>query len=183
MDQDITLMLQFQAGDESCFEQLVDRHKQSMFNLAYRFLGNVQDAEDVTQELFISVYRSVERYEPKAKLTTWLYRICRNGCIKKLRDRKAKNVSLSMYDDHSTPAAGDGRPDQHLLAAEQAAVVKRAIDSLPERQRFAVVMFRYERCSYEQIATTLECSIDAVKVLLHRARRNLKEILKDYVKR
>ncbi len=176
-------MLQFQAGDESCFEKLVDRNKQSMFNLAYRFLGNRQDAEDVTQELFLSVFRSASRYTPQAKFTTWLYRICRNACIKKLRQRKAGSVSLSQYDDHSVPADAGRCPEQHILAAEQAAIVKSAIDALPERQRFAVVLFRYEQASYEQIAKTLECSLDAVKVLLHRARKNLKERLKDYVKR
>lgn len=188
-DIDIKLMLQVKNGDNNSFEQLVNRNKQKMFALAYRFLGNYQDAEDVAQESFIKIYNSAKTYQPLSKFTTWMYKICKNTCIKKLRQKKTGNISLS---DHKTNADDihDGEiedknselPEQKLLKQEKAEIVKKAIDSLGERQRLAVILYRYENCSYEEIAEIMNCSSEAVKSILHRARVNLKNILKNYLK-
>lgn len=184
------LMLQFQGGDDACFEAIVDMHKQNMFDLAYRFLGNYQDAEDVTQELFIKVYHSRETYRALSKFTTWIYKICKNTCIKQLQKRKANTTSLSDYqsslNDRSLDEVRDPKSDlplDSLLAQEKAETVKNAIDSLPERQRLALVLYRYQECSYQEVSEILDCSEEAVKSILHRARMSLKDKLKVYLKR
>ena len=183
-------MLQFQSGDESSFEYLVNRHKQQIFNLAYRFLGNYQDAEDAAQELFMKVYTSAKTYQPIAKFTTWTYKICKNVCLKKLQKRKIKSISLSdynRYSDDSAPMqikdANSELPVETLLAQEQIAMVKKAINSLPERQKFAVLLYRYQKCSYEDVSYIMDCSVEAVKSTLHRARMNLKDKLKNYLEK
>jgi RNA polymerase sigma-70 factor (ECF subfamily) len=189
-DEDIQLMLRFQDGEESCFEQLVERHKRRVFNLAYRFLGNYQDAEDVTQEVFIKIYQAKNMYKPKAKFTTWLYTICKNTCLKKLNKKKLNIVSIDdrmelqegmvsrQVADSHTPS-----PANSTLNNERVSIVKAAIDSLPVNQKMVVILYRYDRLSYEEIAKVMGCSIKAVKSLLHRAKINLKEKLSDYFKK
>lgn len=183
-------MLRVKNGDDPAFEQLVDRNKQQMFSLAYRFLGNYQDAEDVAQESFIKIYNAAKAYKPLSKFTTWMYKICRNTCIKKLRHKNPNTISLSDYkrshDNNSGIDLEDVRSDkplESLLVREKAQVVKEVIDALPERQKLAVILYRYQNCSYEQIAEIMSCSAKAVKSILHRARLNLKDVLRNYLDR
>ena len=143
--EDIQLMLRFQNGDEACFEELVERHKKMVFSLVYRFLGDTREAEDISQEVFLSVYRARDSYKPSAKFTTWLYVICKNACLKSVRKHNPCTLSLD--------APLDGRdcsfetqvvdpnavsPADYVLASEQEAVVRSAIAGLPENQRLAV---------------------------------------------
>ena len=186
-DEDIKLMFGFQDGDEACFEQLVERHKNRVFQLAYRFLGNRQEAEDLAQRVFIKIYQAKNNYKPKAKFTTWLYVICKNTCLKVLRKKKPIMVSIDdsieLPDGRVTRQVADTHipsPSVSTLNNEQALVVKKAIDSLPSNQRMAVLLYRYDRLSYEEIAKIMECSAKAVKSLLHRAKISLKEKLADY---
>lgn len=188
-DEDIRLMLQFQDGEESCFEQLVERHKNRVFNLAYRFLGNYEEAEDLAQEIFIKVYHAKNTYRPKAKFTTWLYAICKNTCLKKLRKKRPKIVSLHDQIELQEGTVTHQIADSHIpspsvltLNNEQTLVVKEAIDSLPVNQKMAVILYRYDQLSYAEIAKVIGCSIKAVKSLLHRAKINLKEKLAEYFK-
>lgn len=188
-DEDIHLMLRFKNGEESCFEQLVERHKTRVFNLVYRFLGSSQEAEDIAQEIFIKVYYAKNTYEPKAKFTTWLYTICKNTCFNELRKRKPFCVSIDdsikleedtvafQMADPSMPTPADS-----ALNNEKALIVKSAIDSLSIPQKMAVILSRYDQLSYEEIAQIMHCSVKAVKSLLHRAKEQLKEKLKYYVK-
>ena len=188
-DEDTQLMLRFREGEESCFEQLVERHKNRVFRLAYRFLGNYQDAEDIAQEVFIKIYRARNAYKPQAKFTTWLYVICKNICLKALCKRKPTPVSIDasleleegtiahQIIDLETPS-----PLGATLNNEQALVVKKAIDSLPANQKMAVLLYRYDQLSYEEVAKIMSCSLRAVKSLLHRAKINLKERLTAYHK-
>jgi len=188
LSDDIQLMLRFKNGEESCFVQLVERHKTRVFNLVYRFLGSSQEAEDIAQEIFIKVYYAKNTYEPKAKFTTWLYTICKNTCFNELRKRKPVCVSVDdtirleedtvafQVADPSTPTPADA-----VLNNEKALIVKSAIDSLSVPQKMAVILFRYDRLSYEEIAQIMHCSVKAVKSLLHRAKEQLKEKLKYYV--
>lgn len=189
-DEDIQLMLRFQAGVESCFEQLVERHKNRVFYLAYRFLGSYQEAEDVAQEVFIKIYHARNSYKPKAKFTTWLYIICKNTCLKELRKNKPNTVSLDdtfkLAEDDVTQQIADPHtpsPLDSMLNDERAVVVKQAIDSLPDNQRIALILSRFDQLSYEESAKVMGCSMKAVKSLLHRAKINLKEKLADYFKK
>ncbi len=188
-DDDIRLMLCFKNGEESCFEQLVERHKQRVFNIAYRYLGNINDAEDVAQETFVKIYRAKNSYKPQAKFTTWLYTICKNTCFNVLRQKEPTLISIDQPVDPEDDAVSPQIPDkaglspaEEALCHEQAAIVKAAIDTLPENQKMVVILYRYDGLSYEEIAEIMDWSVQAIKSLLHRAKLNLKEKLKDYLK-
>lgn len=187
-DEDIQLMLRFKNGEESCFEQLVERHKARVFNVVYRFLGSHQDAEDAAQEVFIKVYNAKNSYQPKAKFTTWLYTICKNTCFNELRKRKSVCVSIDdtirLEEDTVPLQIADSSalsPADSALNKEKAFIVKNAIDSLSVSQKMAVILCRYDRLSYEEIAQIMHCSVIAVKSLLHRAKVQLKDKLKYYI--
>ena len=192
-DTDVELMLRCQAGDESCFERLVERHKQQVLGLVYRFLGGPRNAEDVAQKVFLRVWRARRRYKPKAKFTTWLYAICRNTCFSELKKHRRMVIPISLSGEAASPDgaehANEIRDDAMLspleagLRDEQAEMAKRAIDSLPDAQRMAVVMRCYEQLPYEDIALAMGCSAKAVKSLLHRARVNLRNSLAEYLER
>ena len=186
-DEDIKLMLKFQAGEESGFEELVKLHKKRVFSLAYRFMANYQDAEDLAQEIFVKVYHSRDNYKPKAKFTTWLYAISRNTCLKKLRKVSPKIVSIDenieLKENTVARQIADPKavsPLESALKKEQNLVVKQALNLLPPNQKMAVILCRYDRLSYEDIAEIMGCSVKAVKSLIHRAKISLKEKLSNY---
>lgn len=181
-DPDVALMLGFQSGDDRCFEHLVDRHRQRVFALVYRFLGRRSDAEDIAQDVFLKVYRARESYRPRARFTTWLYVVCRNTCFNIIRDGKGDVLEgTAPIEEAGVP---DHRADSPLATAlrqERAQVVRDAVDSLPANQRLAVILQRFERLSYQEIAEVLDVTPKAVKSLLHRAKVALHERLRDYV--
>ena len=175
-DTDTQLLEAFLKGDEAAFEALYERHHRSVLNVAYRLLGNRDAAEDIAQEVLLKLYTSPRSYKPTAKLSTWLYRVTYNTCIDEMRRHK----SISLPDDQ--PASRDvASPESALESSELAAVVQSAIASLPEKQRMAVVLQRYEGLSYQEIAEVLKTSIPAVESLLFRAKETLKARLSPYV--
>lgn len=181
-DPDVAIMLRLQAGDTLAFEELVRRHQKNVLNLVFRYLGDASFAEDVAQEVFLKVYRARAGYEPKAKFSTWLYRVTVNHCLNEIRSRKSQPARMELVDDlleeSSVLEAGE-----RLRKAEIQQAVKAAIDSLPEHQRMAVILARYEELSYEEIAATMGISLEAVKSVLHRAKDGLKEKLAKHVQR
>ena len=187
-DEDVQLMLEFQKGDTDSFEKLMDKYYKRIMNLAYRFMGDKEIAEDLTQDVFIKVYKNGSSYKPKAKFQTWLYQITKNTCLNELRRRKHSTVSI----DKTFEVKGDPikqeltdtkslNPGETIEQKETALVIKEAIASLPENQRMAVTLRRYEQLSYDDIAQTMNCSTASVKSLLSRAKLNLKEKLKDFI--
>ena len=190
-DRDVQLMLRFKSGDEGAFIALVEANKQRVFAFAFRFLGNAADAEDAAQDVFIKVYNAKEHYAPAAKLSTWLFTITRNTCLNLLgkKNKAGLTVSLDEKYDAQEDAPGlqvadtkDLQPIELLLKDETAAAVKKALDSLPETQKTAVLLCRFEELSYEAIAQVMGCSVKAVKSLLHRAKSSLKEKLANFIK-
>ncbi|MFC1709894.1 RNA polymerase sigma factor [Candidatus Omnitrophota bacterium] len=186
-DEDVKLMLHFQEGDESCFVQLVERYKERIFKFAYRFLGNYQDAEDVAQETFIKAYRAKDRYVPKSKLSTWLYVICKNTCLKRLRKKEPPKISIDENVESEENAVKRQIPDLgspnagiSLLNKERADIIKEAVDALPTNQRMVVILYRYEQLSYKEISKITRLSTQAIKSLLHRAKENLKIRLAEF---
>ncbi|OGS45157.1 MAG: hypothetical protein A2539_08880 [Elusimicrobia bacterium RIFOXYD2_FULL_34_15] len=186
-DEDIQLMLRFQNGEEHCFEKLVERHRDRVFNITYRYLGNYQEAEDTAQEIFIKIYNARNTYKPEAKFTTWFYTICKNACLNKLRNKKPATVSIdSTIELQENTVASQIKDSQaqspldSMLNNEKSLIVKKAIDSLLPNQKMTVILCRYDHLSYEEIAKVMGCSVKAVKSLLHRAMINLKENLADY---
>jgi RNA polymerase sigma-70 factor, ECF subfamily len=172
-DPDVDLMLRFQKGDERAFEELVGRHTRGVLNLVYRYLNDASRAEDVAQEVFVKVYKARMKYEPKAKFSTWLYRIAVNHCLNEIRSRRSQPAVAAPIDDlMEEPAGAD--PDARMKRDELQAAVKAALGALPENQRMAVLLARYQDLSYEEIAETMGLSLEAVKSVLFRAKENLK---------
>jgi RNA polymerase sigma-70 factor (ECF subfamily) len=190
-DEDVRLMLRFQAGDVSAFDKLVDRNTHKVHALVYRFLGDPDQVEDLTQEVFLRIYRTAQRYQPKAKFSTWLYRIVANLSFNVLRSRKrAHTVPLESggpddNESYSWEIADEtGQAPQDPMDNEELGqVIAQAVERLPENQKVAIILNKFENKSYEEISEVLDISTMAVKSLLSRARTNLRETLRKYVSR
>jgi RNA polymerase sigma-70 factor (ECF subfamily) len=188
-DPDIILMLEFQKGNKAAFEALMRKYYRSIYNFIYRFLGNKVSAEDLTQEVFIRVYRHGNTYRPDAKFQTWIYTIARNLSLNELRRGKRKMFSLDAMmtiKDRDVPVQledpSSENPYQLVEQKERAHLVQQAIRDLPDSQRMAVILRRYQGLPYEEIAKTMDCSVQAVKSLLNRAKENLKLRLVSFIK-
>ena len=183
--EDIRLMERVGVGEEGAFEQLVERHQRLVIGTVGRMLGSGSDAEDIAQQVFVRVWKNAKRYEPRAKFTTWLLKITRNLVFNELRRRsRHPQVPLQSESDEEERPLKDEQaiaPDASLLEHELQQAVDAAIANLPETQRMAVVLRRYEELSYEEIAEALDQSVSAVKSLLFRARTELRENLKRYL--
>lgn len=184
-EESVRLMLRVRDGDTAAFEQLVNMHQRAVIGTVTRMLNNVDDAHDVAQQVFVRVWRSAARYEPSAKFTTWLFTIMRNLVFNELRRRSRKReVSVEeQAEEHHRDLAAPARhnPDAATQQTELEAAIDKAIQALPEKQRLAVSLRRYEDMPYEEICTVLGMSLSAVKSLLFRARNDLKEKLAAYL--
>jgi RNA polymerase sigma-70 factor (ECF subfamily) len=182
---DFALMKRIADGDHGAFRQLVERHQNAVIGTVAKMLGNASDAEDIAQQAFIRVWKNAKRYRPDAKFTTYLFTITRNLVFNETRRKsRKKEVSSDEREENSNltvEASPDRKPDSELLQAELQKAVDDAIASLPESQRMAVVLRRYEQLSYEEIGVVLHLSVSAVKSLLFRARTNLRDALAGYL--
>jgi RNA polymerase sigma-70 factor (ECF subfamily) len=186
---DAAIMLRVAAGDEAGFNYLVGKYHRSMINFLYRMVHNQAVAEELAQEVFLRVYRSRESYRAEAKFTTWLYRIATNLAVNHARDTKheraAQNVYLDVPDEETgtTPEVADDEPnvEQRLLRDERMGAIRKHVMALPERQRMAVVMHKYQGMDYRQIGDVLKLSESATKSLLFRAYQTLRDRLKEFV--
>jgi RNA polymerase sigma-70 factor, ECF subfamily len=185
---DAAIMLRVAVGDEAGFNYLVGKYHRPMINFLYRMVHNQAVAEELAQEVFLRVYRSRESYRADAKFTTWLYRIATNLAVNQARDTKheraAQNVYLDAPDEETgtTPEVADSRPsvEQSLLKDERMAAIRKHVMALPERQRTAVLMHKYQGLDYRQIGEVLKLSESATKSLLFRAYQSLREKLKEF---
>src|SRR5438876_4877913 len=183
--EDVRLMRLVSQGDTSAFEELVERHQALVAGTVARMLGSNSDVEDIAQQVFIRVWKSASRYVPRAKFTTWLLKITRNLVFNELRRTKRRaQVPLESEASADEPALKDESnpaPDASLLEVELRKAIEEAIMHLPETQRMALVLRRYEQLSYEQIAEVLNLSVPAVKSVLFRARTELRSRLRRYL--
>ena len=182
---DVQLMLDVKAGDEQSFALLLQRYRSPLVNFLYRMVRNREQAEDLAQEVFIRVYRARADYVPSAKFTTWLFRIATNLALNSLRDTRHQRMELSLDapvtadaedGDERTLDVADKHPDieQHLVEEVRKSMIKHAIDKLPEKQRAAVLLHKYQELDYGEIAKILSCSESALKSLLFRAYETLR---------
>ncbi len=182
---DFALMERVAAGDHVAFRELVERHQNAVIGTVAKMLGNSSEAEDISQQVFLRIWRNAKRYRPDAKFTTYLFTITRNLVFNETRRKsRKKEVSSDEREEnshHLIEASPDRQPDAEILQAELQRAVDDAIASLPETQRMAVVLRRYEQLSYEEIAVVLELSVSAIKSLLFRARTTLRESLSVYL--
>lgn len=184
-DLDAQLMLRVRMGDSASFNLLLERHRTPVVHFLYRMVQNRAIAEDLAQEVFLRVYRSRAGYEPSAKFTTWLFRIATNLAFNWVRDEKNRRQQRSIDGDESSARAhqiGDGKPSVERVLVDEVKLqeVRDAIAQLPEKQRAAVLMHKYEEMEYSQIAKVLGLSESAVKSLLFRAYENLRARLAHY---
>jgi RNA polymerase sigma-70 factor (ECF subfamily) len=176
LEPDAQLMLRLRAGEQSCFADLLARHRKGVVSFIYRMVRNQAVAEDLAQEAFLRVYRSRATYEPTAKFTTWLYRIATHVTLNWIRDH-GKDSKTDPIEE--TARLGDPSPtaEQVLVSNARRRQVREAVAALPEKQRAAVLMHKYEEMDYSQIAKSLQCSTSAVKSLLFRAYETLRQRL------
>ncbi len=184
--EDVRLMRLVARGDTASFEKLVERHQSLVAGTVARMLGSNSDVEDIAQQVFIRVWKSAARYVPRAKFTTWLLKITRNLVFNELRRSKrrahAPIQSETTAEELPLKNKSNPAPDEALLEMELQEAIEKAIGELPETQRMAVVLRRYEEFSYEKIAEILDLSVPAVKSLLFRARTELRVRLASYLK-
>jgi RNA polymerase sigma-70 factor, ECF subfamily len=188
---DVDVMLRVKTGDESAFSYLVQKYRRPMVGFMYRLCHNPSTAEELAQEVFLRVYRSRTSYEPSAKFTTWLYRIATNLAVNHARDtrheRPEKTVRLDEPDKETgtTPDLADDSltAEEQILQRERLAAIRGKVNALPERQRVAVIMHKYQQMDYREIAGVLKLSESATKSLLFRAYETLREQLKEFVSR
>ena len=186
---DAAVMLRVAAGDEAGFNFLVGKYHRAIIHFLFRMVHNEAVAEELAQEVFLRVYRSRESYRAEAKFTTWLYRIATNLAVNHARDtrheRSAQTVYLDAPDEESgtTPDVADDEPsvEQKLMRDERMAAIRTHVVALPERQRMAVLMHKYQGMDYRQIGDVLKLSESATKSLLFRAYQTLRDKLKDFV--
>jgi RNA polymerase sigma-70 factor (ECF subfamily) len=179
LDYDAELMLRVKDGDGASFGVLLEKHRSAVVHFLYRMVQNSAVAEELAQEVFLRVYRSRGTYEPTAKFTTWLFRIATHLALNALRDNRNERLQDRLDDDGSDMPArqvSDSRPsvEQSMVYQAKLAEVRRAIALLPDKQRAAVLMHKYEEMEYSQIAKVLNCSESAVKSLLFRAYEALR---------
>ena len=182
---DEDLMVMYQKGEVRAFEVLLSRHRKPVYNFILRFVGDKETAEDLLQEAFMRVIRGAEAYKRHAKFTTWLLKITRNLVFNEMRRTKRRpHVPLQSEPGAEDPPLKDEMnlaPDASLLESELQQAIEEAIQQLPETQRMALVLRRYEQLSYEQIAEVLDLSVPAVKSVLFRARTELRSRLSKYL--
>ena len=186
-EEDLALMADVARGDENAFAKIVEKHQPAVLGTVAKMTNQSPDTEDIAQQVFIRLWKSAERYQPTAKFTTFLFTITRNLVFNATRKKSGKNESSfdaleenwgqSIEDKNSA-----SRPDKSIEQNELRQEIDRAISSLPEKQRLAVILRRYEKMPYEEIASTLEISVPAVKSQLFRARTALRESLGRYLK-
>ena len=198
MEQNEQLLLhKAKAGDIGAFEELIDAYQKKVFNLAFRIIGNYDDAADLAQETFVRIFKAISKFKEESSFSTWIYRITTNVCLDEIRKRKNKKI-LSLDEDIHMDDGDMKRqvesdeigPEQNAEREEVRKIVNDAINMLPEDQRVVITLRDIDGMSYEEISETLKCPGGTVKSRINRARVALKNILSskrellfdDYVK-
>jgi RNA polymerase sigma-70 factor (ECF subfamily) len=187
--EDSAIMLELRAGNMSGFDFLIQKYRKPIINFMYRMVHNQAIAEELAQEVFLRVYRSRETYRAEARFSTWLYRIATNLGVNYARDTRHERMASTIYLDETdsetgtTPDVADSTPgaEAELLRRERLNAIRQHVLALPERQRMAVLMHKYEGLDYKQIGDVLKLSESATKSLLFRAYQTLREKLKEFV--
>jgi len=189
-DPDIRLMLRVRDDEPGAFQELVEKYQHRLVAVMHHVVGNAEEAEDLSQEVFLRVYRARKKYRARSKFSTWLFTIANHLALNSIRSRQRKPaVPLALNDSGPLGPrplehlARDGatQPAQVAQQRELADVIRRAVDGLNERQRMAVLLNKFEEMNYAEIADVMGLTTKAVKSLLSRARTNLRAVLKEYV--
>jgi RNA polymerase sigma-70 factor (ECF subfamily) len=187
--EDSEIMLELRAGNMAGFDFLIAKYRKPIIHFMYRMIHNQAIAEELAQEVFLRVYRSRETYRAEARFSTWLYRIATNLAVNHARDTRHERAASTIYLDETDPETGttpdvaDATPgaDAVILRRERLNAIRQHVLALPERQRMAVLMHKYDGMDYRQIGDVLKLSESATKSLLFRAYQTLREKLKDFI--
>ncbi|HUY12111.1 MAG TPA: sigma-70 family RNA polymerase sigma factor [Terriglobia bacterium] len=187
VDSDLELMLRVRSGDADSFEVLLNRYRARLVSYFSRMVRDPALAEDLAQEVFLRVYKARNRYRPDARFTTWLYRIATNLALNAIRDRKVDGYAVADDGFDMEPAAAripDKKPtaEQELMDCDREKLIRGAVEDLPDNQRAAVILHKYQDVDYRQIAKVLNVSEGAVKSLLFRAYENLRRRLEPFMR-
>ncbi|WP_260704543.1 RNA polymerase sigma factor [Edaphobacter flagellatus] len=186
---DAAIMLELRSGNMAGFDYLIQKYRKPIIHFMYRMVHNQAVAEELAQEVFLRVYRSRETYRAEARFSTWLYRIATNLAVNHARDTKQERSASTIHLDEVDPETGT-TPDvadsaigaeSEMLRRERLNAIRQHVLALPERQRMAVLMHKYEGLDYKQIGDVLKLSESATKSLLFRAYQTLREKLKTFV--
>jgi RNA polymerase sigma-70 factor (ECF subfamily) len=188
-DPDVALMLRLQAGEEAAFQDIFRRLGPKILQYTRRFVGSEARAEEVTQDVFVQVYRFRHRWRPQSRLSTWVFTIATNLCLNELR-RPERQLRVDLWERHDGEARPDGpplpdpaaiTPEEGAATRELSARLEASIAALPAKQRAALLLSRVDGLAYRDVADALGCTEGAVKALLFRATQTLKQRLRDYL--
>ena len=186
------IIQKLQQGNEQAFKKMVDSYQKLVVNTCFGMVHNSEDAEDIAQEVFIEVFRSIHKFRADAKISTWLYRIAVNRSLNFIRDNKKSRWFQSFEDSvhtknrelQSIATSNTDQPGFQLENKQRAILLHEAIDSLAQNQKVAFTLNKYEELSYQEISEVMDLSISSVESLLHRAKKNLqKKLYKCYKKK
>ncbi len=180
-----------QQGDRKSFQTLVETYQRMVVNTCLAIVHNKADAEDLAQDVFVEIFRTAENFRGDSKVSTWLYRIATNRSLNMIRNNKRKRFFQSIEEaftggrNHGSEVSEsrNDQPDQNITDQQRSDLLHRAIDRLPEKQRIAFTLNKYEELPYQQIAEIMEISLASVESLIHRAKKNLQEQLLDCYKK
>lgn len=182
---EVEIIRKLQQGNEQAFREMVENYQKMVVNTCFGMVHNTEDAEDIAQEVFIEVFRSINNFRAESKLSTWLYRMAVNRSLNFIRDNKRNKWNQSFEDTVKSKVAlsenliikNADRPEFQLENAQRATLLHEAVNSLSENQKVAFTLSKYEDLSYQEISAVMDVSISSVESLLHRAKRNLQKKL------
>jgi RNA polymerase sigma-70 factor, ECF subfamily len=177
LDDDFSLIKRFIEGDETTFRLLVQRHKDKVRNITYLTLGSTDEVDDIAQDVFLTVYKNLNRFRFESQFSTWLYRITVNKCKDHLRKKRIRNIFISIKEEEHEPSYTSSHENR-----DTAEIVRKAVDELPDKLRIPLMLKDLEGLSYQEIAQTVNCEVGTVKSRIFRAREGLRNILKPYEK-
>ncbi len=183
-----TLIPKLLDGDHQAFRMLVDAFQEKVLNTCYGFVNNKEEAEDLSQEVFIEVFRSIGKFRGDAKLSTWIYRIAVSKSLEEIRKRKRQKRAayfkslIGLEGVAEVVASTNSNPHQELEAKQRMEIMQEMIERIPKNQRIAFTLHKYEHLSYQEVADIMLLSLSAVESLMHRAKTNLKKRLTVYYK-
>ncbi|MBN2416627.1 sigma-70 family RNA polymerase sigma factor [bacterium] len=177
------LIRSIRAGDRDAFRLLYDRHAASVYRICLRFTGDSREAEDLCQDVFVKIYTSIRTFNARSRLSTWIHRIAVNHALNHLRNTKRSRLLLPLNGDPPGQAGFDPRPgpDRVLEEKEKSAIIREAVNALPEHQRLVLILQKFEGFSGREIADMLDCTLLSVQSRLHRAKKNLAVLLQEYL--
>jgi len=177
---DKQLIERIQNGDATAFKELVEKHQTKVINVCNGFTHNYDDAQDIAQDVFIEVYKSIQKFRSEAKFSTWLYRISVNKSLNFIRNNKKNKWFQSLdllFESDKNLISDNENPEDNIEKSEKSIIIHQAINSLAKNQKIAFTLSKYEDLSYKEIANVMELSLSSVEALMFRAKKNLQKKL------